>query len=80
MNEKSEFGEVMITLHVSREWKELCKKHMWSYREVFGNGIKALLGSPQLLDRINELEAGNRKLQAKLTALYGLVPESKKRG
>jgi hypothetical protein len=60
----------MITINIEEQLLLECKGHGWHYREVFVAGMDKLRGMPNLLLRMNELEQGNKKLQAALAKMW----------
>jgi hypothetical protein len=63
-------SEKMITMHIPDEILLECKGKGWHYKEVFLAGVNQLRGMPNLLNRITELEQGNKKLQKALSSLW----------
>jgi len=64
------YGEVMISAMIPCNiWAE-CRANGWKYKELIVLGVQAKKGMPIILNRINELEEGNRKLQGKVTKLW----------
>lgn len=64
-------GRVQITTSIPYEWYKKIKANVWKYNELVGLGITAKENNPQILERIKELERGNKKLQSKLTQFAG---------
>ena len=60
----------MVSLMLEEDKIQRCKEKGWHYREVFLSGMAALSGNVAILERVNELEEGNKKLQQKLSQFW----------
>lgn len=60
----------MVSLMMEEEKIKLCKEKGWHYREVFIAGMNTLAGNVPILERMHELEEGNKKLQVKLSQFW----------
>jgi len=67
---KNSCGRVPVSTTISREEFEEIKANNWHYNELIGLGILGKKNNPAILERISELEAGNKKLSAKLSEFY----------
>lgn len=72
------FGEKMISLNIPLEVYENVKKSGVSHRHIYLLGYTAKSENPQLIQRINETERVNEKLQKKITELSIAIAEMKK--
>lgn len=69
------YGEIMISAMIPISAWKYCKEKGWKFRELFLLGIETKQGMPNLLQRMNELEDGNKRLQQKLTFISGQLIE-----
>jgi hypothetical protein len=63
-------GDKLLNMLISEEIMKECKEKGWHYREVFIAGMETKRGMPKMLERINELEEGNAKLQRGYTRMW----------
>ena len=66
-------NNITTSTTISHEAWQQIKLNKWRVNELIMLGISAKMNNPQLIDRIKELEAGNDRLQKRLTSLYNEV-------
>lgn len=68
-------GNCQLTLWVDEDIRRECQEKRWHYAEIFLMGMESKRGMPKILERINELEAGNKKLQGALSRYWTQLAE-----
>jgi len=60
----------MVSLLLDEQLIKECREKGWHYREIFIAGIESKRGNTSLRSEIEELRAGNLKLQSKLSQFW----------
>ncbi len=60
---------ITITSAIPEEYWEIARKEGWKWQEIFIAGIKARQGNPEMLNRMADYEADNKRLVARVQML-----------